>query len=92
MIDLLFIDANHKYDFVKRDYQLYSPLVKHIIAFHDINHPGPGKLWQELNTEKPINRTFISFSNILPTEQFTQHAPMEVLKMGIGIIVLEKGI
>lgn len=37
-IDFLFIDADHRYEGVKRDYQLYSPLVRPggLIAFHDI--------------------------------------------------------
>jgi hypothetical protein len=36
-IDLLFIDGDHSYNGVKADYELYAPLTKHIIAFHDIN-------------------------------------------------------
>lgn len=37
-VDLLFIDADHSYEGVKRDYELYSPLVRTggVIAFHDI--------------------------------------------------------
>lgn len=37
-IDFLFIDADHTYDSVKKDYQMYSPLVRPggIIAFHDV--------------------------------------------------------
>lgn len=36
-IDMLFIDASHRKDDVKKDYELYSPFVKKggIIAFHD---------------------------------------------------------
>lgn len=36
-IDFLFIDGDHRYSGVKRDYELYSPLVRPggIIAFHD---------------------------------------------------------
>lgn len=41
--DFLFIDGDHTYEGVKKDFQLYSPLVKNggIIAFHDII-PGEG--------------------------------------------------
>lgn len=37
-IDFLFIDADHRYSGVKRDYELYSPLVRKggLIAFHDV--------------------------------------------------------
>lgn len=37
-IDLLFIDADHTYQGVKRDFDLYSPLVKSggRVAFHDV--------------------------------------------------------
>lgn len=37
-IDFLFIDGDHRYDGVKQDFELYSPLVSDggIIAFHDI--------------------------------------------------------
>jgi cephalosporin hydroxylase len=37
-IDFLLIDGDHTYDGVKRDFELYSPLVKTggVIAFHDI--------------------------------------------------------
>jgi len=41
-LDLLFIDGDHTYDGVRRDFEMYSPLVRKggIIAFHDIC-PGP---------------------------------------------------
>lgn len=37
-IDLLFIDADHTYEGVKRDWEMYSPLVRPggIVAFHDV--------------------------------------------------------
>ena len=56
-VDFLFIDADHRYQGVKRDYELYSPLVRDggLIAFHDILGDnevcGVGRLWQELSAE-----------------------------------------
>ena len=55
-IDFLFIDGDHSYRAVKRDFELYSPLVRRggIVAFHDIlYHPKfpetqVDKYWHEL--------------------------------------------
>jgi SAM-dependent methyltransferase/predicted O-methyltransferase YrrM len=55
-VDLLMIDGDHRYDGVRRDFELYAPLVRDggLIAFHDIlPHPKvPGvevdRLWSEL--------------------------------------------
>ena len=41
-LDFLFIDGDHSYDGVKRDFEMYSPLVRPggLVAFHDIvAHP-----------------------------------------------------
>jgi SAM-dependent methyltransferase len=48
--DLLFIDGDHSYDGVKRDYEMYSRLVRPggLIAFHDIYSPGVAKFWNEV--------------------------------------------
>ena len=55
-IDFLFIDADHRYEGVKRDFELYSPLVRPggLIAFHDIRpniqdaDTQVYRLWNEL--------------------------------------------
>ena len=50
-IDVLFIDANHEYACVHRDFMLWSPFVKSggIIALHDVSPswPGPSRVMAE---------------------------------------------
>lgn len=61
-VDLLYIDADHSYEGVKKDFTLYSQLVKPdgIIAFHDIVYHPPGtvthlaevdRFWNEIKTQ-----------------------------------------
>ena len=58
-IDFLFIDADHRYEGVKRDFELYSPLVRSggLIAFHDIkpniqdSNTQVDRFWDELKAQ-----------------------------------------
>lgn len=47
-IDLLFIDGNHTYDAVRKDWELYRPITSCIVAIHDILWSGVKKFWGEL--------------------------------------------
>ena len=55
-VELLFLDGDHSYEGVKKDFEMFSPLVKKggIIAFHDIVvHPAEtgcevSKFWNQL--------------------------------------------
>jgi cephalosporin hydroxylase len=55
-VDFLFVDGDHTYEGVKRDFEMYSPLVREggIIAFHDIvpgpleNVGGVPEFWKEI--------------------------------------------
>ena len=67
-IDFLFIDADHRYDGVKRDYRTYAPKIpiSGLIGFHDANNPAWPDVevfWQELLAEK-ILEPFKSFEHI----------------------------
>ena len=53
LVDFVFIDGDHRYDAIKKDYEMYSPLVRPggIVAFHDIgkNEEGGGAgFWNEI--------------------------------------------
>jgi hypothetical protein len=56
-IDLLFIDGDHTFNGVTRDFYMYAELAR-LVAFHDIaHHPDPGmgveKFWRFLLTQQP---------------------------------------
>lgn len=63
-IDLLFIDGAHDYQSVRRDYEIYTPLVRGIVALHDIaGLAGPRQLWGELIGTVPGEKVFISIDS-----------------------------
>ena len=79
-IDFLFIDGDHRYNGVKMDFEMYSPLLRPggLVAFHDIcpnakdKTCGVDRFWHEIRT-KSKNWEFINNPN----------------KHGYGIGVLE---
>ena len=69
-LDYLFIDADHTYEGVKRDFQLYSPLVRKggTVAFHDIAQHQAGcevpRFWSEIKDQ------YLSREIIAPKDGF----------------------
>jgi predicted O-methyltransferase YrrM len=59
-LDVLFIDGDHSYEGVKRDFEMYSPLVRRggLIAFHDIVEHAPSagsevhRFWSEVKLSR----------------------------------------
>ena len=58
-VDLLFIDGDHHYDSVKKDWELYTPLVKkggvvilHDVSVEDNSSVDVSKFWQNLDHSK----------------------------------------
>lgn len=66
-IDFLFIDGDHRYSGVKKDYELYASLVRPggLIAFHDIRPNRYDstievvRLWDEIKISQPQTREII---------------------------------
>ncbi len=80
--DLIFIDGNHEYPYVKADYEMYKSRAR-MLMFHDINDaycPGVRQIWKEIKTLDPKHPFFV---------EFTQH-PNGFELMGIGIVNMTK--
>jgi len=69
--DLIFIDANHTYEYVKKDFENFKPFLEKggVMAFHDIDCPdwmGINKFWKELEDGGKYNmQTFVKRGYLL---------------------------
>jgi hypothetical protein len=53
--DMIFIDADHSYEAVNKDWQMYNHLAKKMVVLHDIAHetlPGPRSVWNNIKLPK----------------------------------------
>lgn len=80
-INLLFIDADHSYNAVKKDFGIYGVLTKNLIAFHDVRTEGFGVMsfWEELLV---TNNAWVKI-------MFYQKNILRPYQYGIGVIVKE---
>ena len=81
-INLLFIDAGHNYKDVKRDFEIYEPLTKNIVAIHDImlDREEVRLFWNEICHHKD----YITCTIHAPSKY---HA--ERISVGTGLIIKE---
>jgi len=69
--DLIFIDANHEYEYVKKDFENFKEFLEEggVVAFHDVDCPdwmGINKFWKELEDAGKYNmQTFVKRGHFL---------------------------
>ncbi len=78
-LDFLFIDGDHTYGGVKRDFEMYLPLVRKggLIAMHDIAPPPP-------NVDYGVNRLWAEIRERYQVEELVEY-PSQGAK-GIGLV------
>jgi len=86
-IDLLFIDGNHSEAGVRKDYELYGPLARHLVAFHDVGGTrnraeGVNAFWQEMEAAGGFMTAVFHRSG-----QAVSLADNLFTHMGIGVII-----
>lgn len=66
LADIVFIDADHSYESVKKDIKAYTPKVKKggILSGHDIDFPGVNKAVNELISKYDVGPNNVWFLNV----------------------------
>ncbi len=80
-VDVLFIDGDHAYEAVKRDFEMYSPLVRPggLIMFHDIM-PAPNHETECIE----VDALWAELKERFDHEEFVQHPEQQ--GSGIGVL------
>ncbi len=83
-LDFLFIDGDHSYEGVAADWNDYRGLVREggLVAFHDVNHLGPQKLWRSLKQDHPCELNPPAGHNGFTFMEFNQ----KLHWAGIGVV------
>ena len=60
-LDLVFIDANHSYDYVKKDIIKYTPKLKEngLLTGHDIDYPGVNRAVNEMIKQYDVGPNYV---------------------------------
>jgi len=84
-INLVFIDADHRYESAVKDFRIWGPLATHLIVFHDVKMDyvpfvNVSKFWNELVNSRKARHTTMTL--------FTHRARFKRTKNnGLGIII-----
>lgn len=88
-INLLFIDGDHDPAVAKKDYELFSPLVKNIIVLHDVvSYKSLAKLWNELKGDKNADMQDRTFITIGAWHKETDRQDIAYGGTGIGMMII----
>lgn len=88
-LDLLFIDGDHSYDGVRRDFESYQSLVRPggIIAFHDITPPLPDRGAMDAASAEQVGDVPLFWSEVKVDRAAQEFMDRDRLGcMGIGVI------
>lgn len=85
LFDAVFIDGDHRYDGVKRDFELYGSRARKLVVFHDIAGRGVVQRTQGHVVEVP--RFWEETKQRFPHFEFVK--PDDKRPMGIGVLDME---